>query len=108
EFFCTPSPAMRQKGVRTLDIAKRLIDYGIHPPTIYFPLIVPEAMMIEPTETEPLDVLDHFVEVMAAIAREAENDPEMLKQAPLQAVVGRLDEVQAARQPRLVYRPPTS
>ena len=93
----------RQKahGVRTLDIAKRLIDRGFHPPTIYFPLIVEEAMMVEPTETEAKEVLDAFVEAMLDIAREAEESPEVVKSAPTTTVVGRLDEVSAARQPRL-------
>ncbi len=100
EFVLT---ARRQKalGVRTLDIAKRLIDSGIHPPTVYFPLIVEEAMMIEPTETESKERLDAFADVLLAIAEEAEEDPEMVKAAPVKTVVGRLDEVSAARQPRL-------
>src|SRR5438105_1674910 len=94
----------RQKaahGVRTLDIAKRLLDFGIHPPTIYFPLIVDEAIMIEPTETESKATLDHFVDVMRQIARECADDPELVRSAPTQQVVGRLDEVTAARKPIL-------
>ncbi|GAB4435449.1 MAG: aminomethyl-transferring glycine dehydrogenase subunit GcvPB [Chloroflexi bacterium OHK40] len=90
-------------GVRTLDIAKRLIDYGFHPPTIYFPLIVPEALMIEPTETESKRTLDQFIEAMRAIAREAVETPELLHEAPTRAPVRRLDEVRAARQPVLRY-----
>jgi len=94
----------RQKaahGVRTLDIAKRLLDFGIHPPTIYFPLIVDEAIMIEPTESESKATLDHFVNVMRQIARECEETPELVRNAPTQQVVGRLDEVTAARKPIL-------
>jgi glycine dehydrogenase subunit 2 len=90
-------------GVRTLDIAKRLIDYGFHPPTVYFPLIVPEALMIEPTETESKTNLDRFIEVMRIIAREAAETPDLLHEAPTQAPVRRLDEVLAARQPVLCY-----
>ncbi len=95
--------ARRQKalGVRTLDIAKRLIDFGFHPPTVYFPLIVEEAMMIEPTETESKETLDCFIEALVAIAREVEENPETVKAAPASTGVGRLDEVAAARQPRL-------
>ena len=93
----------RQKslGVRTLDIAKRLIDFGYHPPTIYFPLIVEESMMVEPTETESKEALDAFAEAMLAIAREAEERPEIVRAAPANTVVGRLDEAAAARQPKL-------
>lgn len=90
-------------GVRTLDIAKRLIDYGFHPPTIYFPLIVPEALMIEPTETESKQALDSFIAAMRAIAREAAEQPELLHNAPINAPVRRVDEVRAARQPILRY-----
>ncbi|MCL6637940.1 MAG: aminomethyl-transferring glycine dehydrogenase subunit GcvPB [Alicyclobacillus sp.] len=95
----------RQKrcGVRTLDIAKRLLDFGVHPPTVYFPLIVEEALMIEPTECESLETLDGFVAAMLQIAHEAETDPERLRQAPHTTPVGRLDEVQAARSPVLRY-----
>lgn len=91
------------KGVRTLDIAKRLIDYGFHPPTVYFPLIVPEALMIEPTETETKRNLDLFIAAMRAIANEAVETPEVLHEAPTKAPVRRLDEVRAARQPVLKY-----
>jgi glycine dehydrogenase subunit 2 len=90
-------------GVRTLDIAKRLIDYGIHPPTVYFPLIVPEALMIEPTETESKFNMDRFIDVMRTIAAEAQQDEEILHQAPTKGVVRRVDEVRAARQPVLRY-----
>jgi glycine dehydrogenase subunit 2 len=91
------------KGIRTLDIAKRLIDYGFHPPTIYFPLIAPEALMIEPTETETKRNLDAFVDAMRAIAREAAEQPDLLHAAPTESPVRRLDEVRAARQPVLRY-----
>jgi len=92
-------------GVRALDIAKRLMDYGIHPPTNYFPLIVHEALMIEPTETESKGSLDCFIEAMQRIAQEARDDPELLKTAPHKTPFGRLDEVQAARQLVLCCRP---
>jgi glycine dehydrogenase subunit 2 len=88
--------------VSALDIAKRLIDYGFHPPTIYFPLVVSGALMIEPTESESKETLDRFIAAMQAIAHEAESDPELLHQAPRKAKVRRLDEVQAARKPRLM------
>jgi glycine dehydrogenase subunit 2 len=92
-------------GVRTLDIAKRLIDHGFHPPTIYFPLIVDEGMLIEPTETESIETLDAFADALIAIAAEAESDPEQVKGAPHTAPVKRLDEATAARQPNLRWRP---
>ncbi|MBC7221666.1 aminomethyl-transferring glycine dehydrogenase subunit GcvPB [Candidatus Bipolaricaulota bacterium] len=91
------------EGIRTLDIAKRLIDYGFHPPTIYFPLIVKEALMIEPTETEPKEVLDAFCEAMLRIAEEARTNPQLLKEAPHRAPVRRLDEARAVREPVLRY-----
>jgi glycine dehydrogenase subunit 2 len=91
------------EGIRTLDIAKRLIDYGFHPPTIYFPLIVREALMIEPTETEPKEALDAFVEAMLKIAEEARTNPALLKEAPHNAPVRRLDEARAVREPILRF-----
>jgi glycine dehydrogenase subunit 2 len=91
------------EGIRTLDIAKRLIDYGFHPPTIYFPLIVREALMIEPTETEPKEVLDAFMEAMLKIAEEARTNPALLKEAPHNAPVRRLDEARAVREPILRF-----
>lgn len=91
------------KGIRTLDIAKRLMDYGFHPPTIYFPLIAPEALMIEPTETESTYNLDRFIDVMRTIAREAAEQPNLLHDAPISTPVRRLDEVRAARRPTLCY-----
>ncbi len=94
-------------SVRALDIAKRLIDYGFHPPTNYFPLIVPEALMIEPTETESMQTLDRFAEAMLRIAQEAREQPDILHNAPHSAPLRRLDEVRAAREPVLCWqRPP--
>ena len=90
-------------GVTTLDIAKRLMDYGYHPPTVYFPLIVHGALMIEPTETESKETLDEFIAAMLAIAGEAETNAETLKSAPHLAKVRRLDEATAARKPKLKY-----
>ncbi len=99
--------ANRQKrhDVHALDIAKRLLDFGIHPPTIYFPLIVPEALMIEPTETETKETLDNFIDVMRQIAREALEQPELVLEAPHDTVVGRLDQTLAARKPDLRWQP---
>lgn len=96
----------RQKklGVRTLDIAKRLLDFGYHPPTIYFPLNVEECMMIEPTETESKETLDSFIDAMLQIAKEAEENPEVVQEAPHTTVIGRLDETLAARKPVLRYQ----
>lgn len=91
--------------VKALDISKRLIDYGMHPPTNYFPLIVPEALMIEPTETESKETLDAFVDAMLRIAEEARSQPELLRDAPHNSPVGRLDEIKAAREPRLRWKP---
>jgi glycine dehydrogenase subunit 2 len=99
---CIFTDRVQQKnGVSTLDIAKRLLDYGYHPPTIYFPLVVSGAFMIEPTETETIETLDGFVEAMVAIAQEAKNDPELVKNAPHTTPVKRLDEARAARKPVL-------
>ncbi len=90
-------------GISTLDVAKRIIDYGYHPPTIYFPLIVESALMIEPTETESVETLDAFIEAMIAIAKEAVENPELLKSAPHNTAVRRVDDVKAARTPVLKY-----
>jgi glycine dehydrogenase subunit 2 len=95
EFVC--QGAVESTGIRALDISKRLLDYGFHPPTNYFPLIVPEALMIEPTETESKPTMDAFVEAMRAIAAEARSDPALVKSAPHDTPVRRLDEVKAAR-----------
>jgi glycine dehydrogenase subunit 2 len=96
EFVCRG--AIEGTGVRALDVSKRLLDYGFHPPTNYFPLIVPEALMIEPTETEAKPTLDAFVAAMQAIAKEAQSDPALVKGAPHDTPVKRLDEVKAARE----------
>jgi glycine dehydrogenase subunit 2 len=88
-------------GVKTLDLAKRLIDYGYHPPTVYFPLVVRGALMVEPTETETKQTIDSFVEALKAIVKEAEESPELVKGAPHLTRLGRLDEARAARKPRL-------
>jgi glycine dehydrogenase subunit 2 len=101
EFVASPDLG---NGVHTLDIAKRLIDYGFHPPTIYFPLIVKEAFMAEPTETESKETLEAFAETLKKIAEEAKTNPELLKDAPHNTPVGRLDETGAARKPVLCYR----
>jgi glycine dehydrogenase subunit 2 len=93
----------REHGVTTLDIAKAILDHGIHPPTIYFPLIVEEALMVEPTETESIETLDHFVGVMREIAERAATDPDSIRRAPATTPVGRLDEAAAARRPDLRY-----
>ena len=91
-------------GVKTLDLAKRLLDYGFHAPTVYFPLIFSQSMMIEPTEVESKDTLDAFIDVMRKVAHEAISDPNMLKTAPHHTIVRRLDEAKAARQPILKYK----
>ena len=102
--FVLSGVRQKEQGVRTLDIAKRLSDYGFHAPTVYFPLNVEEAIMIEPTETEPKSTLDEFIEVMRKIAQEAEENPEMLTSAPHFTPVKRLDEARAARQPILRWQ----
>jgi len=94
----------KKYGIKTLDIAKRLLDYGFHPPTIYFPLIVHEALMIEPTETESKETMDEFIAAMIAIAKESATTPEVVKNAPTITPVGRLDEVKAARELVVRYK----
>jgi glycine dehydrogenase subunit 2 len=101
EVVLSDSQLEKETGVKTLDVAKRLLDYGFHAPTVYFPLVVPGALMIEPTETETRETLDEFVAAMLSILKEAQETPEVVKQAPHGTVVGRLDEARAARQPRL-------
>jgi glycine dehydrogenase subunit 2 len=105
EFIASAAGLKRATGVRTLDVAKRLIDKGYHPPTIYFPHTVEEAMLIEPTETERLDTLDAFADALLEIAREARETPDLVTSAPHTAPVRRLDEATAARQPNLRWRP---
>jgi len=100
ECVFTDKVQMAEK-IMTLDMAKRLMDYGFHPPTIYFPLVVNGAIMIEPTETESKQDLDLFIDAMKGIADESKKDPELLRQAPSKCKVERLDEVQAARKPCL-------
>ena len=103
EFVLSARTLKREHGCTALDVAKRLMDYGFHPPTIYFPLIVPEALMVEPTETEAKETLDAFCDAMLAIAHEAAEEPELLKGAPHHRPVGRLDEVRAAKRPVVKY-----
>src|SRR2546425_1958174 len=98
EFVLSARRLKREHGITALDVAKRLMDYGFQPPTIYFPLVVPEALMIEPTETEPKERLDDFADAMIAIAREAAESPDLLKEAPHHRPVRRLDEVRAAKE----------
>jgi glycine dehydrogenase subunit 2 len=104
EFVVSPQRIKTETGCHTMDISKRLLDYGVHPPTNYFPLIVDEAIMIEPTETESKDTLDFFADALIEIAKEAYKDPQSLHDAPKTTVVGRLDEVGAAKNPRLRWR----
>jgi glycine dehydrogenase subunit 2 len=99
EFVLSGAPAKRDLGIRTTDVAKRLLDFGMHPPTVYFPLLVDEALMIEPTETETRETLDAFADAIGAILAEAEDDPEIAKNAPYTTPVRRLDEVAANRKP---------
>jgi glycine dehydrogenase subunit 2 len=106
--FVLSGRRQRRHGVRTLDMAKRLIDYGVHPPTVYFPLIVDECLMIEPTETEDRETLDAFAAALLAVAREAEEDKETVLAAPLTTPIGRIDEARAARKPDLHWRPASS
>ncbi len=103
--FVFSANRQKRRDVHALDIAKRLLDFGIHPPTVYFPLIVPEAMMIEPTETETKETLDEFIAVMREIAREATEQPELILEAPHATPVGRLDQTLAARKPDLRWQP---
>jgi glycine dehydrogenase subunit 2 len=102
EFVVSARTLKREHGATALDVAKRLMDYGFHPPTVYFPLVVPEALMIEPTETEARETLDAFCEAMVEIVKEAEREPDLLKQAPHSRPVSRLDEAGAAK--RMVLR----
>jgi glycine dehydrogenase subunit 2 len=103
EFILSLKRLAKARGVSALDVAKRLLDYGFYAPTVYFPLLVPECLLIEPTETESKETLDTFVEAMAAILQEADTDPEQLKGAPYSLPVRRLDETRAARHPDLAY-----
>jgi glycine dehydrogenase subunit 2 len=104
EFVLTAEPLKKQYGVSALDIAKRLIDFNCHPPTIYFPLVVHEAVMIEPTETEPKKTMDEFIQAMLTIRKEMETNPDVFKNAPYSTAVSRLDEVKAVKEPKLVRK----
>jgi glycine dehydrogenase subunit 2 len=99
ELVLSGAPLKRELKIRTLDLAKRLLDFGFHPPTVYFPLLVEEALMLEPTETETRETLDEFAQAIATILREAADDPEITRQAPYSTPVRRMDEVAAAKQP---------
>ena len=101
EFVLSGAPAKRELGITTLDVAKRLLDYGYHPPTIYFPLLVDEALMFEPTETETRESLDELAAAINSILEEAESDPEIARNAPYTTPVRRLDEATASRKPVL-------
>jgi glycine dehydrogenase subunit 2 len=101
--FVVTAKRFRKHGVRATDIAKRLIDLGFHPPTVYFPLVVEEALMIEPTETESKQTLDRLADAFLQIAAEAESDPGLLHDAPVTTPVGRLDQALAARNPQLSW-----
>jgi glycine dehydrogenase subunit 2 len=100
EFVASATP-LKEQGVRALDVAKRLLDYGVHPPTTYFPQIVDEALMVEPTETESREDLDRMIDAFRRIVQEARDDPETLRAAPVTMPVRRLDEAEAARHPVL-------
>ncbi len=101
EFVLCGAPMKKELGIRTLDLAKRLLDHGFHPPTVYFPLVVDEALLIEPTETETRETLDEFADAIAAIVAEAAEDPEIARNAPYTTPVRRLDEAGAAKRPRV-------
>ena len=103
EFVLSARNLKKEHGITALDVAKRLMDFDFHPPTVYFPLIVPEALMIEPTETETKETLDAFADAMLEIAREAGEDPDVLKSAPHDRRGGGLDEVKAAKRAIVRY-----
>ncbi len=105
EFIITAKRQAKELGITAMDFAKRLLDYGFHAPTTYFPLLVPECLLIEPTETESKEALDGFVAAMVAIQREAESQPEQVKSAPHTMTVRRLDDVRAAKQLDLTWQP---
>ena len=105
EFIITLSKQAKELGVTAMDFAKRLLDYGYHAPTTYFPLLVPECLLIEPTETESIDEMDGFVDAMIQILKEAENSADLVKGAPYTQPVKRLDDVKAARELDVSYSP---
>ena len=104
EFIITVKPLTLAYGITAQDIAKRLLDYNFYAPTVYFPVLIPECLLIEPTETESKQMLDEFVDAMHKILQEAKTNPSLLKQAPQNQPVGRLDEVKAARELDLTWR----
>ena len=106
--FVSTAKALKKKGVRATDVAKRLIDLGYHPPTVYFPLVVEEALMVEPTETESKETIDGFAEAMNQIAQEAEENPDLLRNAPVTTPVRRPDEARAARRLDVRWQPDDS
>ena len=103
EFVMTLKEILKETGVSAKDVAKAMLDYGIHPPTMYFPLIVEEALMVEPTETESVETLDAACDAIIAILKQAKSDPEQVKSTPHTTPIGRPDEVTAARSPKLRY-----
>jgi glycine dehydrogenase subunit 2 len=105
EFIITLKSENRRFQITAMDVAKRLLDFGFHAPTTYFPLLVPECLLIEPTETETKEELDRFCSAMAVIRQEMEQDPEKLRSAPHTMPVRRLDDVRAAKQPDLAWKP---
>jgi glycine dehydrogenase subunit 2 len=105
EFVVSAKSLKDDTGISAMDVAKNLLDYGIHPPTVYFPLIVPEALMVEPTETEPVEVLDSLIDAIEDIVRRSKDNPEEVRSAPHTTPVKRVDEVKAARHPVLRWRP---
>jgi glycine dehydrogenase subunit 2 len=107
EFILTFSEQAKSLGVNAMDFAKRLLDYGIHSPTTYFPLLVPECFLVEPTETESKAELDAFADALAAIQQEAETQPDLVREAPYTLPVRRLDDVKAARELDLIWREET-
>jgi glycine dehydrogenase subunit 2 len=107
EFIVTFADLTKTHGVSAMDVAKRLLDYGFHSPTTYFPLLVPECFLIEPTETETKEELDAFIEALVAVQNEAQSNPEIVLTAPQSLPVKRLDDVKAARELDLAYRRPS-
>jgi glycine dehydrogenase subunit 2 len=103
--FVVSGSNQKQRGVSAMNVAKRMLDYGVHAPTVYFPLVVPEALMIEPTETESKQTLDEFVEIMNKIDQETQHSPEVVLAAPSTTPVGKIDEALAARKPNVAWRP---
>ncbi|HYG71136.1 MAG TPA: aminomethyl-transferring glycine dehydrogenase subunit GcvPB, partial [Actinomycetota bacterium] len=106
EFVATARPLKERTGIRAMDVAKRVIDLGYHPSTVYFPLVVEEALMVEPTETETRESLDAFAEALRTVSREAHEDPDLLQEAPVTTPVRRLDEARAARHLKLRWSTP--